>query len=58
MIVRVALDLAEQEDGRHRLLQAQLIERAHLEMRVGALDDFERPDLVGNLETLAKIGKG
>jgi len=57
VVVRKALDLAEQEDRRGGLAQTELIERAHLEMRIGALDDLELADLLRDLEALAQVAE-
>ena len=57
VVVRVPLDLAEQQHRRHRLLQRQLVERAHFQMGVGAFDDLQLADLLGDGQAPAQVGE-
>src|SRR5262249_9537189 len=57
MAGRIALDIAEDQDRRRVLFEAQLIERADLEIGVGAVDIFDVPHLLGEFERLAQIAQ-
>ena len=56
-IVRIAFDLLEQQDRRDLLGLAQRIERAHFEVRIGAIDDLELAHLIGELEAFAQVAE-
>src|SRR5215467_12407858 len=57
MAGRIAFDVAEDQDRRRVLFEAQLIERADLEVWVGAVDIFDVPHLLGEFERLAQIAQ-
>src|SRR5262249_24627271 len=57
MAGRIAFDVAEEQDRRRVLFEAQLIERADLEVWVGAVDIFDVPHLLGDFERLAQIAQ-
>ena len=49
--------LRNRSTGGTGFCRRQLVERAHLQMRVGAFDDFQLADLVGDRQALAQVGK-
>src|ERR1043166_859716 len=57
IVGREALDVAEDEDGRGGLLEADLVERADLEVWIGSVDVFEVAHVLGEFQRLAQVRK-
>src|SRR6185312_15007657 len=57
VVGRIALDVAEQDDGRLLFLEAELVERAELELGIGPLDDLQIADLGRELDAFAQIAE-